>query len=43
MYFNPIITAIIYIFFSLLGIAYYSLIKNKLSKWAEISLENKKK
>lgn len=42
MYFNPIVTAIIYVFFSFLGIAYYSLIKNKLSKWAEISLENKK-
>ena len=42
MYFNPIITAIVYIFFSLLGIIYYSLVKNKLSKWAVLSLENKK-
>ena len=42
MYFNPFITAIIYIFFSLLGIIYYSLVKNKLSKWAILGLENKK-
>ena len=43
MYFNPIITAIVYIFFSLLGIIYYSLVKNKLSDWAIVKLENKKK
>ena len=42
MYFDPIITAIVYIFFSLLGIIYYSLVKNKLSNWALLSLENKK-
>ncbi len=43
MYFNPIITAIVYIFFSLLGFIYYSLVKNKLSDWAIVKLENKKK
>lgn len=42
MYFDPIITSIVYIFFSLLGIIYYSLVKNKLSNWALLSLENKK-
>ena len=42
MYFNPVITAIVYLFFSLLGIIYYNLVKNKLSKWAVLSLENKK-
>ena len=42
MYFDPIITAIVYIFFSLLGVIYYSLVKNKLSNWALLSLENKK-
>tara|TARA_B110000027_G_scaffold48106_1_gene52721 strand:+ start:1125 stop:2852 length:1728 start_codon:yes stop_codon:yes gene_type:complete len=42
MYFDPIITAIVYIFFSLLGIIYYSLVKNKLTNWALLSLENKK-
>ena len=42
MYFEPLITAIVYIFFSLLGIIYYSLVKNKLSNWALLSLENKK-
>ena len=43
MYFNPLITAIVYIFFSLLGFIYYSLVKNKLTNWANISLENRKK
>ena len=43
MYFNPIITAIVYIFFSLLGFIYYSLVKNRLSDWATVKLENKKK
>ena len=42
MYFDPIITSIVYIFFSLLGIIYYSLVKNKLTNWALLSLENKK-
>ena len=42
MYFNPVITAIVYLFFLLLGIIYYNLVKNKLSKWAVLSLENKK-
>ena len=43
MYFNPLITSIVYIFFSLMGFIYYSLVKNKLSNWANISLENRKK
>lgn len=43
MYFNPLITAFVYIFFSLLGFIYYRLVKNKLSNWANISLENRKK
>ena len=43
MYFNPIITASVYIFFTLLGLIYFSLVKNNLSKWALISLENRKK
>lgn len=43
MYFDPLITAFVYIFFSLLGFVYYSLVKNKLSNWANISLENRKK
>ncbi len=43
IYFNPLITAFVYIFFSLLGFIYYSLVKNKLSNWANISLENRKK
>ena len=43
MYFEPIITAVVYIFFSTLGFIYYKLVKNKLSKWATISLENRKK
>jgi len=43
MYFNPTITASVYIFFSLLSLIYYSLVKNKLSAWATISLENRKK
>ncbi len=43
MYFNPLITSIVYIFFSLMAFIYYSLVKNKLSNWANISLENRKK
>ena len=43
MYFNPTITAGVYIFFSLLGLIYFSLVKNKLSSWATISLDNRKK
>jgi ABC-type multidrug transport system fused ATPase/permease subunit len=43
MYFDPIITVVVYIFFSTLGLIYYKLVKNKLSKWAIISLENRKK
>ncbi len=43
MYFNPLITVFVYMFFSLLGFIYYSMVKNKLSNWANISLENKKK
>ena len=31
MYFNPTITVSVYIFFSILGLIYYSLVKNKLS------------
>ena len=42
MYFNLIITATVYIFFSSLGFIYYWLVKNKLSNWATISLENRK-
>ena len=43
MYFNPTMTVSVYIFFSILGLIYYSLVKNKLSNWATISLENRKK
>ena len=43
MYFNPTITVSVYIFFSILGLIYNSLVKNKLSNWATISLENRKK
>tara|TARA_Y100000022_G_scaffold179216_1_gene170299 strand:+ start:2186 stop:3919 length:1734 start_codon:yes stop_codon:yes gene_type:complete len=43
MYFNPTITASVYVFFSLIGLIYYSLVKNKLSSWATISLDNRKK
>ena len=43
MYFNPTITVSVYILFSILGLIYYSLLKNKLSNWATISLENRKK
>ena len=43
MYFNPLITLIIYTFFSFLALIYYSFFKNKLSSWAIIKLENKKK
>ena len=43
MYFNPLITLIIYTFFSILAFIYYSFFKNKLSIWAIIKLENRKK
>ena len=43
MYFNITITASVYIFFTLLGFIYFSLVKNNLLKWASISLENRKK
>ncbi len=43
IYFDPFITVSVYIFFSSLGIIYFKLVKNKLSKWATISLENRKK
>ena len=43
IYFDPIITLAVYIFFSSLGIIYYKLVKNKLSNWATISLENRRK
>lgn len=43
MYFNITITASVYIFFTLLAFIYFSLVKNNLSKWASISLENRKK
>ena len=43
MYFNPLITLIIYTFFSFLAFIYYSFFKNKLSSWAIIKLENRKK
>ena len=42
MYFNPIITGIVFIFFSSLGIIYFILVKNKLSNWANTSLNNRK-
>ncbi len=43
MYFNPIITLTVFIFFSLLAFFYFYLVKNKLSSWALINLENRKK
>ena len=43
MYFNPIITLTVFIFFSLLAFVYFYLVKNKLSSWALINLENRKK
>ena len=43
IYFDPILTLAVYIFFSSLGIIYYKLVKNKLSNWAIISLENRRK
>ena len=42
MYFNPITTGIVFIFFSSLGIIYFLLVKNKLSNWAKTSLNNRK-
>ena len=43
MYFNPILTSIVFLFFSSLGIIYFALVKNRLSKWATTSLSNRKK
>ena len=43
MYFNPAVTGSVFIFFSLIGTLYFLLIKNKLSEWAFITLENRKK
>ena len=41
--FNPTVTTIVFVFFSLLGLIYYIIVKDKLSTWALISLENRKK
>ena len=41
--FNPTVTTIVFVFFSLLGLIYYIIVKDKLSTWAHISLENRKK
>ena len=43
MFFNPLTTSVVFIFFSSLGIVYFALVKNKLSKWATTSLSNRKK
>ena len=43
MYFNPFITAVVFIFFSSLAFVYFILVKNKLSSWAVINLNNRKK
>ena len=43
MYFNPFITAVVFIFFSSLTFVYFILVKNKLSSWAVINLNNRKK
>ncbi len=43
MFFNPLTTGVVFIFFSSLGIVYFALVKNKLSKWATTSLSNRKK
>ncbi len=43
MYFNPVVTGSVFIFFSLIGTLYFILIKNKLANWAFITLDNKKK
>ncbi len=43
MFFNPLTTGVVFIFFSSLGIIYFALVKNKLSKWATTSLSNRKK
>ena len=41
MYFNPVVTGSVFIFFSLIGTLYFILIKNKLANWAFITLDNK--
>ncbi len=43
MYFDPLITGIVFLIFSSVGVIYYILIKNKLASWAITSLDNKKK
>lgn len=43
MYLDPIITGIVFLIFSSVGIVYYILIKNKLASWAITGLDNKKK
>ena len=43
MYFNPFITAVVFIFFSSLAFVYFILVKNKLSSWAVINLDNRKR
>ncbi len=43
MYFNPFITAVVFIFFSSLAFVYFILVKNKLSSWAIINLDNRKR
>jgi ATP-binding cassette, subfamily B, bacterial PglK len=42
MYFDPITTGIVFIFFSSLGTIYFLLVKNKLTNWAKTSLNNRK-
>jgi ATP-binding cassette, subfamily B, bacterial PglK len=42
IYFNPTVTISVFLFFSLIVILYFILIKNKLAKWAITSLKNKK-
>ena len=43
LYFDPLITGIVFLIFSSVGVIYYILIKNKLASWAITSLDNKKK
>ena len=41
--FNPIISSLIISFFSIFGLLYFLLIKNKLSKWSKQNLDGRKK
>jgi len=41
--YNPLVSSIIIIFFSLIGLFFYFAIKNKLFKWAKQGIENRKK